>query len=96
MYHFWTPWKRQKTSGFLVFSGGTEMGHWLQMGQQQLYSEMIVEDFHFLIKILSCFNIDIKWILKLKLNPLTITAAYLKNKLYLVRHQKLALVVKRR
>ena len=25
MLHFCTPWKRQKTKGFLMFSGGTEM-----------------------------------------------------------------------
>ena len=25
MSHFYTPWKRQKTSGFLTFSGGIEM-----------------------------------------------------------------------
>ena len=25
MFHFYTPWKRQKTKGFLRFSGGIEM-----------------------------------------------------------------------
>ena len=30
--HFYTPWKRQKTKGFLTFSGGAEMWHWTKMG----------------------------------------------------------------
>ena len=32
MPHFYTPWKRQKTIGFLAFSGGIEMWHWIKMG----------------------------------------------------------------
>ena len=28
MLHFYTPWKRLKTFGFLKFSGGIEMKHW--------------------------------------------------------------------
>ena len=28
----YTPWKRQKTKGFLTFSGGIEMWHWTKMG----------------------------------------------------------------
>ena len=31
MSHFYTPWKRQKTYGFLTFSGGIEMWHWTKM-----------------------------------------------------------------
>ena len=31
MFHFCTPWKHQKTSGFL-FSGGTEVKHSLKIG----------------------------------------------------------------
>ena len=30
MFHFYTPWK-QKTGGFLMFSGGIEVEHWLKM-----------------------------------------------------------------
>ena len=30
--HFYTPWKRQKTFGFLTFSGGMEMWHWTKNG----------------------------------------------------------------
>ena len=30
--HFYTPWKRQKTFGFLTFSGGIEIWHWTKMG----------------------------------------------------------------
>ena len=32
MFHFFTSWKHQKTSGFLTFSGGFEIQHWLEMG----------------------------------------------------------------
>ena len=32
MFHFYTPWKRQKTFGFLTFSEGIEMWHWTKMG----------------------------------------------------------------
>ena len=32
MFYFYTPWKSQKTFGFLVFSGGKEMEHWVKMG----------------------------------------------------------------
>ena len=31
MLNFNTPWKRQKTVGFLTFSGIIEVGHWLKM-----------------------------------------------------------------
>ena len=31
--HFYTPWKHQKTFGFLTFSGGIEMWHWTKMGE---------------------------------------------------------------
>ena len=27
VFHFYTPWKRQKSRGFLTFSGGIEMEH---------------------------------------------------------------------
>ena len=37
VFHFYTPWKRQKTSGFLTFSGGIEMEHWRQNGLIQNY-----------------------------------------------------------
>ena len=32
MSHFYTPWKSQKTFGFLTFSGGIEMWQWTKMG----------------------------------------------------------------
>ena len=32
MVHFYTPWKRQKTKDFLMFSGGIEMEHRASMG----------------------------------------------------------------
>ena len=35
MSHFYTPWKCQKTKGFLKFSGGKEMGDLREKGQFQ-------------------------------------------------------------
>ena len=32
MSYFYTPWKRQKTKGFLTFLGGIEIGHWREKG----------------------------------------------------------------
>ena len=32
MSPFYTPWKRQKTRGFLKFSGSIEREHWSEMG----------------------------------------------------------------
>ena len=36
--HFYTPWKHQKTFGFLTFSGGIEMWHWTKMVNQIIIS----------------------------------------------------------
>ena len=33
MFHFCTPWKRQKTGVFLAFSGDIEVKHWPEMPQ---------------------------------------------------------------
>ena len=57
------------------------MGHWLDMGQQQLYSEMILECYYFLIKLHQLHSTSVS-ILKLKLHPSFLAAAYLKDKLY--------------
>ena len=32
MFYFYTPWKHQKTSGYLTFSGDIEVENWLEMG----------------------------------------------------------------
>ena len=32
MLHFHTPWKYQKTRGFLMFLGIMEVEYWLEMG----------------------------------------------------------------
>lgn len=32
VFHCYTPWNRQKTSGFLMFPGGIEMELWDEMG----------------------------------------------------------------
>ena len=31
IFHFYTPWKVQRTSGFLTCSGGIEMEHWVKI-----------------------------------------------------------------
>ena len=36
--HFYTPWKRQKTKGFLTFSGGIEMWHWTKVKNIQVFA----------------------------------------------------------
>ena len=33
MLHFYTPWKHQKTGGFLIFTGGIEVERWLKTGK---------------------------------------------------------------
>ena len=30
MFSFYAPWKQQKTGGFLMFSEGIEVEHWLK------------------------------------------------------------------
>ena len=39
--HFYIPWKRQKTIGFLPFSGRIVMWHWTKMGQRERLEVMI-------------------------------------------------------
>ena len=34
LLYFYTPWKRQKTKGFLAFSEGIEVERWAKMGQE--------------------------------------------------------------
>ena len=41
MSHFCTPWKRQKSLGFLTFSGGIAMCHWTKMGKR-LHNKLIM------------------------------------------------------
>ena len=33
MFHFYTPWKHQKSSRFLMFSEGIKMEHFLKIGE---------------------------------------------------------------
>ena len=35
MFPFYTSWKRQKTKGFLTFSGGMERENWAKMGKRE-------------------------------------------------------------
>ena len=32
VFHFYTPWKRQKIEGFLTFPRGVEKGYWAKLG----------------------------------------------------------------
>ena len=41
--HFHTPWKRQKTYGFLTFSGGIKMWHWTKMGLQVVSTHIVLK-----------------------------------------------------
>ena len=50
MIHFYTPWKCQKTSGFLAFSGGIEIDHWPEM------SELVVPYLRFFAALQKCFK----------------------------------------
>ena len=38
MVHFYTPWKRQKASSFLKFSGGVAVEHWYEMGELMFFT----------------------------------------------------------
>ena len=38
MFHFYTPWQRQKTKGFLMFSGGIEVEYLLKMSLKRIKS----------------------------------------------------------
>ena len=35
MFDFYTPWKHQKTLGFLIFSGVVKVERWLKIGWQK-------------------------------------------------------------
>ena len=37
MFHFYIPWKHQKTEGFLMFSEGIEVEHWWKIGLTTTY-----------------------------------------------------------
>ena len=39
--YFYTPWKRQKTEGFLAFSGSIEIEHW---ARNELNVTMVKDD----------------------------------------------------
>ena len=40
MSHFYTTWKRQKTIGFLTFSGVIEMWHWTKMDYEIIINQL--------------------------------------------------------
>ena len=37
MFYFYTLWKRQKTFGFLAFSGGIDMKHQTKMFSNEIF-----------------------------------------------------------
>ena len=39
MLLFYIPWKRQKTKDFLTFSRGTEIEHWVNMGETVKFTQ---------------------------------------------------------
>ena len=41
MFNFYTPWKLQKTWGFLTFSGGVEMKQWLEKGYSNNFKQTL-------------------------------------------------------
>ena len=44
MFYFYTLWKRQKTKGFMTFSGCIEREHWVKCGWSDLRSPVIVKN----------------------------------------------------
>ena len=42
MLPFYTPWKDQKTSGFLIFSGGIERNNWPEMGKKLVWLQILL------------------------------------------------------
>ena len=45
MFHLYTPWKHQKTFGFLTFSGGVGMEYWAKTSLELTSSEKIAAFF---------------------------------------------------
>ena len=43
VFYLYTPWKRQKTKGFLTFSGGLEMEHWIDARHLNLNKDTVSE-----------------------------------------------------
>ena len=41
MFPFYTPWKHQKTKGFLLFSGGIKWDHWPEIGLKNRSAESL-------------------------------------------------------
>ena len=54
--HFYTPLKHQETGGFLMFSGGTEVEHWLKVG---LKTRATAKDVVLLSLLLTWHNLEI-------------------------------------
>ena len=44
MFHFYTPWKRQKTKSFLTFSGAIEMEYRAKMVQIFTSARLVLRD----------------------------------------------------
>ena len=55
VFHFYTPWIRQKTKGFLTFSGGIEMEHWAKRVNNAILRS--AEDDNMAIAIFLCIEL---------------------------------------
>ena len=53
---FYTAWKHQKTSGFLMFSGGIERDQWHEMGYNLLGNYFFLSQKYYLL------NLNDTWI----------------------------------
>ena len=53
MLHFYTPWKHQKTSGFLMSSRVTEMEHWVAMDHCLIIAWIIACAGKYLFKVIN-------------------------------------------
>ena len=51
MWHFYTPWKRKKTKGFLMFSEGIEMEHWAKISSKYSFNWLIPNSKKKLVKV---------------------------------------------
>ena len=56
MFHFYTPWKHQKTRGFFIFSGGVEIEHLLKMGKVLVFVFIFIDSSISNVRCFSCFH----------------------------------------
>ena len=61
IFHFYTPWKRQKTKGFLTFSGVIEIEYWAKMCKRDLSRFQFKFQTKHLKKWSICLKFRFKW-----------------------------------